>query len=51
MKKFIPFLSALAGAILLVRAAMPVQAAPAPCHGASAKLQQAQCAMVVKGGL
>lgn len=50
MKKFIPFLSALAGAILLVRAAMPVQAAPVPCHGASAKLQQVQCS-VVKAGL
>lgn len=51
MKKIIPFLSALAGLFLLVRAAMPVQAAPVPCKGFSASLQQTHCSVVVKAGL
>ena len=47
----IPILSAIGGAILLLRAVLPAEAAPAPCKGFSASLAQTHCSVVAKGGM
>lgn len=49
--RLIPILSALGGAILLLRAVLPADAAPTPCKGAATSPGQVQCSLVAKRGL